>query len=57
MPDQLSRKDIKQVDVLVYTTLENPGEQWHAKFTEDFLQKNFQSQHGVQSVSCHPLRM
>ena len=39
MPDQLSRKDIKQVDVLFYTTLENPGEHaiWHAKFTEDFL--------------------
>ena len=58
MPDQLSRKDIKQVDVLVYATLENPGEHiWHAKFTEDFLQENFPSQHGVQSVSCHPLRM
>ena len=27
MPDQRSRRDIKQVHVLVYTTLENPGEQ------------------------------
>ena len=26
MPDQRSRRDIKQVHVLVYTTLENPGE-------------------------------
>ena len=57
MPDQLSRKDIKQVDVLVYATLENPGEHGMQNLLKIFLQENFPSQHGVQSVSCHPLRM
>ena len=43
MPDQRSRRDIKQVHVLVYTTLENPGEQGVQNLlSEDFLQKSFQ---------------
>ena len=47
MPDQLSRKDIKQVDVLVYATLENPGEHGMQNLLKIFLQENFPSQHGV----------
>ena len=42
MPDQRSRRDIKQVHVLVFTTLENPGEQRVQNVSEDFLQESFQ---------------
>lgn len=42
MPDQRSRRDIKQVHVLVYTTLENPGEQRVQNFFfEDFFAGEF----------------
>ena len=41
MPDQRSRRDIKQVHVLVYTTLENPGEQGLQNLLKIFLQKSF----------------
>ena len=41
MPDQRSRRDIKQVHVLVYTTLENPGEQRVQNFSEDFFVGEF----------------
>ena len=37
MPDQLSRKDIKQVDVLFYTTLEDPGEHGMQNLLKIFL--------------------
>ena len=41
MHDQRSRRDIKQVDVLVFTTLENPGEQRVQNFSEDFFAGEF----------------
>ena len=41
MPDQRSRRDIKQVDVLVFTTLENPGELRVQNFSEDFFAGEF----------------
>ena len=41
MPDQRSRRDIKQVDVLVFTTLENPGEQRVQNFSEDSFAGEF----------------
>ena len=41
MPDQLSRKDIKQVDVLVYATLENPGEHGMQNLQKIFYRRIF----------------
>ena len=41
MPDQRSRRDIKQVHVLVFTTLENPGEQRVQNFSEDSFAGEF----------------
>ena len=41
MPDQRSRRDIKQVHVLVYTTLENPGEHGMQNLLKIFYRRIF----------------